>query len=106
MTTRLTQTMLDRLVHELRTQDNRGTSHPLYEVLGHGIAQSVHLTRSAAREYIDEFMPILRDPEIYVSSQHGCHEWNALRIAIMEGRIRLLDEGDILVGRDGVQVQP
>ena len=106
---RLDQEAFDRIVEELRTQDNQITSHPLYQVLercddGGRRMVKVHLTRSAAMEYIEAERYYLKDPAVYISSQESCPEWNALRIALMEGRLKLVEEGDVTVGSDGVQV--
>ncbi len=88
---RLADEFLRDLGRELREQDNRMTSYPVWQVQsergrGHLETVSVHLTNRAAEQFAGEMQYDLRNPCIYVSSQHDCPEFNRLIAWLKECR--------------------
>ena len=86
----------DKLVHRLRTQNNRMTVNPIFLVQEKTKVTvrtvSIHLTEAATDLWIAENRHNHAELSIYVDSLFRCHEFNALVKALKVGEITMTKE--------------
>ncbi len=89
----------DKLVHRLRTQNNRMTTNPIFLVqekvngeMAVDRTVSIHLTEAATDLWIAKNRHNHAELSIYVDSLFHCHEFSALINALKAGEITMTKE--------------
>ena len=80
------------LADQISQQDNRSTSHPVFQVVtnrdaGSQYVRDVHdvfLTNGAAEAYVSKHRHNFPDAYVYVASGYRNEEWQRLRALILE----------------------